>query len=142
MPQQAPEPRKGMPSPQLSETEFKARFKSRFQDPAFRPLEADLDRIAHAAWDGYCNHRKAPLTRKAGPGFADPDYDLALDWIAARDAVHAAQARHDDKAGPMRFLVINGSSRSEHTCPGEMSKSWRFTEMARDILGGPDDAEV
>jgi multimeric flavodoxin WrbA len=142
MAQIAPEPRKGMPSPQLSEHEFKARFKSRFQDPVFRPLEADLDRIAHAAWDAYSNSRKSPLTRKAGPEFADPDYDLAIDWIAARDAVIAAQQRHDDKAGPMRFLVINGSSRSEHTCPGEMSKSWRFTAMARDILGSAAGAEV
>jgi multimeric flavodoxin WrbA len=131
-----------MPSPQLSKAEFTQRFKSRFRDPVFAPLAADLDRIADAAWDGYAAGRKSPLTRKAGPGFADPDYDLAVDWIAARDAVHAAQDRHDDKAGPMRFLVINGSSRSEHTCPGEMSKSWRFTEMARDILDAPAGAEV
>jgi multimeric flavodoxin WrbA len=31
--------------------------------------------------------------------------------------------------------VINGSSRSEHTCPGEMSKSWRLTEIAAEICG-------
>ena len=142
MAQIAPEPRKGMPSPRLSEAEFKTRFKSRFQDPVFRPLEADLDRIAHAAWDGYANGRKAPLTRKAGPEFADPDYDLSVDWIAARDAVIAAQARHDDPNGPRRFLLINGSSRSEHTCPGEMSKSWRFIEMARHILGSDPAVDV
>ncbi|MCR5878578.1 hypothetical protein [Phenylobacterium sp. J367] len=40
------------------------------------------------------------MTRKAGPGFADPDYDLSVDWLAAREAIQAAQARHDDKAGP------------------------------------------
>ncbi|MDB5434009.1 MAG: NADPH-dependent reductase, partial [Phenylobacterium sp.] len=44
--------------------------------------------------------------------------------------------------GPMRFLLINGSSRSEHTCPGEMSKSWRFIEMARDIMQAAQGAEV
>ncbi len=142
MPQTAPQPRKGMPDPQLSQPEFKARFKSQFQDPAFRPLDAELERIAAVAWDGYVQGRKSPVTRKAGPGFADPDYDLSVDWIAARDAIQAAQARHDDKSGPMRFLLINASSRSEHTCPGEMSKSWRFTEMARDILGAPADTEV
>ena len=142
MPQTAPQPRKGMPDPQLSQPEFKARFKSQFQDPAFRPLDAELERIAAVAWEGYVQGRKSPVTRKAGPGFADPDYDLSVDWIAARDAIQAAQARHDDKSGPMRFLLINASSRSEHTCPGEMSKSWRFTEMARDILGAPADTEV
>src|SRR6185312_11723593 len=121
MSQPAPEPRKGMPDPQLSEADFKARFKSQFQDPAFGPLTAELERVAAAAWDGYSHGRKSPVTRKAGAGFADPAYDLAVDWIATHDAVKAALARHDDPAGPARFLVINCSSRSEHTCPGEMS---------------------
>lgn len=31
---------------------------------------------------------------------------------------------------------MNGSSRTEHTCPGEMSKSWRLVELARDTIGG------
>jgi hypothetical protein len=38
--------------------------------------------IIAGAWDGCSNSRKAPVTRKAGPGFADPDYDHALDWLA------------------------------------------------------------
>ncbi len=142
MPPRAPEPRKGMPSPQLTKTAFTARFQSQFKDPAFGPLAADLARIADAAWDGYINARKSPVTRKAGKGFADPSYDLSVDWIAARDAVKAAQARHADKTGPMRFLLINASSRSEHTCPGEMSKSYRFIAMARRILGAAKGAEV
>ncbi|NBB17367.1 NADPH-dependent FMN reductase [Caulobacter sp. SLTY] len=126
-----PDPRQGMPDPQLGEAEFRQRFLSAFQDPAFEPLKAELDRVAGAAWDGYSHHRKAPRTRKAGPGYADPDYDLAEDWIAAKAAVDAAQARHEDKDGPPRILLVNGSSRSEHSCPGEMSKSWRMVEMAR-----------
>jgi len=73
---------------------------------------------------------QAPLTRKAGPGFADPDYDLAIDWITARDAIADAQRRHDDPAAPSRVLLVNGSSRTEHTCPGEMSKTWRLVELA------------
>src|SRR3546814_19089129 len=113
-----------MPSPQLSRAEFKARFKSRYRDPAFASLAAELDRIAEAAWDGYSNARKSPVTRKAGPEFADPNYDLSVDWLAARDAVLAAQARHDDPDGPMRFLLLNGSSRSAHTCPGQIAKAW------------------
>src|SRR5690606_15066117 len=95
-----------------------------------------LDKIAAVAWDGYSKGRKAPVTRKAGPGFSDPDYDLSVDWIAARDAVHAAQKKHDDPSGPHRYLLINASSRSEHTCPGEMSKSYRLVECAREVLSG------
>ena len=32
----------------------------------------------------------APLTRAAGPGFADPDYEIAVEWLEAREAVIAA----------------------------------------------------
>ena len=139
---EAPEPRKGMPSPRLDEGEFKRRFLSRYKDPAFDPLQAELARIADAAWDAYRHQRKSPRTRKAGPEFEDPDYDLAVDWIAARDAIKAAEARHDDPAGPHRILLINGSSRSEHSCPGEMSKSYRLMTIAREIFDAAGDVAV
>lgn len=133
-PTPTPAPRKGMPSPRLDEAEFKRRFLARFIDPAFEPLSAELAAVAHAAWDAYANHRKAPRTRAAGPGFADPEYELSMDWLSARAAIAAAQGRHDDHDAPCRVLVINASPRSEHTCPGEMSKSWRLAEIARDTL--------
>jgi multimeric flavodoxin WrbA len=127
-------PRRGTPSPQLTEEEYRTRFLSQFGDPAFDPLRAELDRIARIAWDGYDKARKSPITRKAGPEFADPDYDLSVDWIAARNAIAAAAARHDAPGGPTRILLINGASRSEHTCPGEMSKSYRLVAIARDVV--------
>jgi multimeric flavodoxin WrbA len=130
----APEPRKGMPSPRLDEAEFKRRFRAQFPDPAFDALCVELDKIAEAAWDAYRNSRKAPRTRKAGPDYADPDYELSIDWIAAREAVQAAQWQHEDAGGPNRILLINCSSRSEHTCPGEMSKSFRLAEIAREVF--------
>lgn len=134
MDEPAPAVRKGMPSPRLDEATFRSRFLSRFPDPAFDGLRAELDRIAAAAWDAYANSRKSPKTQAAGPGYADPTYELAADWIAARAAVEAAQRRHDDPDAPCRVLLINGSSRSEHTCPGEMSKSFRLIEIAREAL--------
>ena len=128
------EPRKGMPERTLSEAEFKARFLAQYQDPAFAPLTQELASVAQAAWEGYSHHRKSPVTRKAGPEFADPDYDLAVDWIAAHDAIKAARLRHDAVDGPMRFLIINCSARTEHTCPGEMSKSYRMAQMSQAIF--------
>jgi multimeric flavodoxin WrbA len=130
----APEPRKGMPSPRLPESEFRRRFLGQFQDPAFDGLTAELDKVAAAAWDAYEHSRKSPRTRKAGPEFADPDYDLAIDWINAREAVKAAEQRHADPSRPLRILLVNCSSRSEHTCPSEMSKSWRLVEIAKGTL--------
>jgi multimeric flavodoxin WrbA len=129
-----PEPRKGSDSPRLGEAEFKKRFRSQFQDNAYSPLQAELDLIAAAAWDAYAAERKSPHTRKAGPGYADPDYDLSVDWLAAKEAIDRAQLRHDDRGGPRRVLLINGSARSEHTCPGELSKSWRLVKIAREAL--------
>src|SRR5436305_8466765 len=107
--------RKGMPPVKLSREEFEQRYRSRFVDPAFEPLQRELDAIVAAAWDGYSDSRKAPVTRKAGAGFSDPDYDLSVDWLAARDAILTAQRRHDDRSEPPRILLINGSSRSEQT---------------------------
>jgi multimeric flavodoxin WrbA len=128
--------RKGMPSPRLSETEFRRRYLARFADPAFAPLKDELAAIATAAWDAYADSRKSPHTVKAGRGFADPDYDLSTDWLAARAAITEAQRRHDDRKRPLRILLVNGSPRSEHTCPGEMSKTWRMVELAQRALTG------
>jgi multimeric flavodoxin WrbA len=130
-----PAPRKGMPSPRLDEAAFRDRFRARFADPAFAPLDAEIERLAGVAWAAYADSRKSPVTRKAGPGFANPDYDLSVDWIAAREAIDAARARHDGD-GPLRALIVNASPRSEHTCPGEMSKSWRLAGIARAALEG------
>jgi multimeric flavodoxin WrbA len=134
-------PRKGMPSPRLDEDEFRGRYLSQFEDPAFEALKAELDRVASAAWDAYSHQRKSPYTRKAGPDYHDPSYHLSVDWIAARDAIRAAQARYENTALTPRILLINGSPRSEHTCPGEMSKSHRMLEIARAAIaeqGGID----
>lgn len=139
---QVPEPREGTPSPRLGEQEFLARFLSQFPDPAFDPLRGELARVAAAAWNAYANQRKSPQTRKAGPSFADPDYDLAEDWIAANAAIKAAQIRHDDLGGATRVLLISASSRSEHTCPSEMSKSFRLTEIAREVVAAAPGVEA
>ena len=96
-----------MPSVELSREEFEKRYRSRFADPAFEPLRRELDAITAAAWDAYSNSRKAPRTRKAGPGFADPDYDLSVDWLAAREAILAAQRRHDDAGETPRSCYPN-----------------------------------
>ena len=129
-----PDARKGMPSRRLDRGTFEKRFKSAFADPVFAPLQHELQAITDAAWNAYDNGRKAPITRKAGPGFADPDYDIAVDWLTARNAIDAANRLHDDQAGAARILLINGSSRTEHTCPGEMSKSWRLVEIAHETI--------
>jgi multimeric flavodoxin WrbA len=132
------EPRTGMPSPRLDEAEFKRRFRLQFRDHSFDALAPEMEKVTAAAWDAYSHARKSPDTRKAGWKFADPEYELACDWIEASAAVANAQRRHEDPDGPIRILLINGSSRSEHTCPGEMSKSFRIAEIARAVFEAED----
>lgn len=128
------EPRKGSPSPMLDETGFRQRFRSQFLDPSFEEIGDALEKVTAAAWDAYRHHRKSPRLRKAGEAFYDPDYDLAVDWIETRDRIFAAQSRHDDSSRPPKLLIVSSSSRSEHTCPGEISKSYRLASIAQQAI--------
>ena len=129
-----PDIRKDMPPVKLPREEFEKRYRRRFSDPAFAPIQHELDAIISVAWDAYSQSRKAPLTRKAGEGFADPEYEIAVDWLAAREAILQAQRAHDDQTGSASILVINGSPRTEHTCPGETSKTWRMVKLAESVF--------
>jgi multimeric flavodoxin WrbA len=124
---------KGMPEVELGRAEFERRFREQYRDPAFEGVSAELDAVLEAAWRGYSGHRKSPRTRKAGPGFADPDYELSLDWLTARDAVRKAEVEHRSSV-PMRILVINGSARTDQSCPGEMSKTHRLAKLAQSAI--------
>ena len=130
----APDIRKEMPPVKLPRAEFERRYRNRFTDPAFAPLKEEIDAIVAAAWDSYHHSRKAPVTRRAGAGFADPDYEIAIDWLNAREAILQAQRVHDDSSRLSSILLINGSPRSEHTCPGETSKTWRLLNIAKRTL--------
>ena len=105
-----------------------------FMDPAFRAEDEAISRVEALAWDAYQEGRKAPATRKAGPGYADPDYDLSVEWLAAREKIETAQAVWADPATPSRVLLICGSSRNDGTCPGEISKTFRMVQWAGETL--------
>jgi multimeric flavodoxin WrbA len=133
--------RKEMPGVELSREEFKRRYLQRFFDPEFEAVGDAVERVAEVAWQAYEGYRKAPKQRRAGPGYADPGYKLSDEWIAASERIKDAQRRQKDLASPPRILLINGASRSEHTCPGESSKSWRLAMLAKEIFT-KDDFEV
>src|SRR5262249_43667036 len=134
--------RKEMPAPQLDKDEFKRRYRERFYDPAFDSMQIEIDRLAEIAWNGYENSRKSPRTERAGEGFADPDYQLAIEWRETSRRVADAQRRQHDPSSPPCILLINGATRSEHTCPGESSKTWRLVAIAREIFAREGDIEI
>ncbi|WP_310263635.1 flavodoxin family protein [Roseateles saccharophilus] len=115
----------------MSRQEFGERFQQRFADPAFERERQALARLEQIAWEAFQDGRKAPITVKAGEGFSDPGYDLSREWRDLHLRLKEAQAQWADRATPSRLLVINASPRNDGSCPGEMSKTWRLTQIAR-----------
>ena len=118
--------RKGQAPAQLTRAEFRLRFRASFIDPAFRAEDQSIERLEEIAWQAYSEGRKAPFTQKAGPGYADPDYELSVEWIATKQRIDEAQRRWADPLIPSRVLLICGSARNDGTCPGEVSKTFRL----------------
>ena len=134
--------RKGMPSVQLTKNEFAKRIRERFYDPDFDMLTPAIDKIIATAWRTYDEYHKSPRVRRAGAGFADPDFELPIEWLETRARIRAAARRQKNAKSPSRILIVNGSSRSDHTCPGEMSKTWRLVMIARKIVAKTRGFEV
>lgn len=134
--------RKGMPTTHIDRREFERRFRERFFDPAFEKVEDQLAAIIDVAWESYDGYNKNPRKAKAGSEFADPDFELPVEWLAARKAILAAAARQRDPASPSRILLVNGSTRSDQTCPGEISKTWRLVQIANEIFANEPQFEV
>ena len=130
----SPPIRKGQAPGHLERSEFHLRFMQPFQDPAFGAEADALARLESIAWDAYDEGRKSPVTRKAGPGYADPDYELSVDWLEAKARLDAAQAAWARPETRSRVLLVNGSPRNDGTCPGEVSKTWRMAQMAQQTL--------
>jgi hypothetical protein len=80
--------RKGMPERKLGRAAFEARYRSAFVD---------------AAWEAYSAGRKAPHTRRAGPGFANPDYEIAVEWLATQEELRQAQAATTIRGRPRKY---------------------------------------
>lgn len=129
-----PEVRKGQTDVALSQEEFGRRFDERFYDPVFDAVRGEIARLRDLAWDGYHEYRKSPRTEKAGPDFADPEHPLPVEWLEARRRIHDAQREHDAAGARRRVLVICASARTDKTCPGEMSKTFRLATLAKEIV--------
>ena len=129
--------RKGQAPPPLSREAFRQRFDNFFLDPAFAADRDAIARVEAIAWDGYINGRKSPVTQKAGPEFAHPDFDMSVEWLETRDRLLAAEAKQKHLATRSRVLVICGAARNDGTCPGEISKTFRLAGVAHETLEAP-----
>ncbi len=126
--------RKGQATGTLPREAFGERFRRLFVDPAFDGEREAITRLEQIAWDGYTQGRKSPVTAPAGPGFADPQCELSVEWRETHDRVVEAARRQGAPQTPSRALVICASPRNDGSCPGEMSKTFRLVELAEQEL--------
>jgi multimeric flavodoxin WrbA len=124
--------RTGQGSTRLSREEFSRRYQAQFYDPAFDEAKEEIQRLTDIAWEAYQDRRKSARTRPAGPEFSDPDQELSVEWLQARTAIREAEKIQKSGEGDARILVICASPRTDETCPGEMSKSFR---IAKEVCG-------
>jgi multimeric flavodoxin WrbA len=130
--------RKGQAPAKLGRDEFHLVFTRSFNDPAFQEIAPALAAVEQTAWENYSASHKAPLTAPAGPEFKNPDYALSVEWKATRDRLLAAEAHQKLASTRSRVLLINGSARNDGSCPSEISKSWRMTLWAQEVLQADD----
>jgi multimeric flavodoxin WrbA len=129
-----PDVRKGQTDTALSREEFERRLRERFYDPAFGRLTESLDRVVDVAWESYHEYRKSPRRRKAGPGFAEPEFELPVEWLETRERILQAASDQQKPETTSRILLVCGAARTDQTCPGEMSKTFRLTQTAREEI--------
>src|SRR5262245_11216674 len=137
-----PKVRKGMPSVQLTKEEFSKRARERFYDPAFDAVAPEIASVIAVAWKNYTEYHRNPRKRRAGRGFSDPDFPLPIEWLETRSAIQQAEKRQHSPKSVSRILLINGSARSNQTCPGEMSKTFRLAKIAEKVISGNKSLEV
>jgi hypothetical protein len=137
-----PKIRTGTPSAQLAKKDFSKRARERFYDPTFASATSEIDKIIDVAWKNYAEYHKSPRTREAGPGFSDPEFPLPIEWLATRKAIEQAEKQQKNPKSNSRILLINGSTRSDQTCPGEMSKTFRLAKIAEEVMVGEKGFEV
>jgi len=90
--------------------------------------------IVDVAWKAYDEYHKSPRKRKAGPGFADPEFELPLEWLETRERIQQAERERKDPSSAGRILLVCGAARHDQTCPGEMSKTFRLASRAREEI--------
>ena len=135
---------KGMPSVELAREEFERRFRERHRRPAVRRRRRRARRRARRRVAGLQRVPQSPRTRKAGPAFADPEL-RAPRSSGSRRAPRSARpsgGRSDSRVAGAVLLVINGSARSDQTCPGEMSKTYRLAKRAQAAIESQRGFEV
>ncbi len=71
-------------------------------------VDRQISEIIDVAWNGYDEYRKSPRKRKAGPGFADPGFELPIEWLEAEALVEAVALA---RAGRFPRMEVDAEAR-------------------------------
>jgi hypothetical protein len=55
----------------------------------------------------YDEYHKSPRTAKAGPGFANPDFELPVEWLETRRRIQEAEREQKDASRRSRVLLVS-----------------------------------
>ena len=130
-----PTVRKGQAPPPHPRETFRKIFFQNFYDPAFDPERAAIDRLEAIAWDAYQEAARRRARARPGPASPTPTTTCRSNGCETRERLQAAQARWQ-RAGHAvaRAADLRLRPRNDGTCPGEISKTWRLTQIAREAL--------
>ena len=74
-----------------------------------------IEQIIAVAWDGYTQYPKSPRTKAAGKEFAEPAFELPIEWLATRKAIKQAQRKQRQPKTRSKDILICGAARSDRT---------------------------
>ena len=87
------------------------------------------------------NHENRRALAKQGPGFADPECELSVEWLNARQSHCRAKAARIEGSAFANPLDLR-TPRTDQTCPSEMSKTFRLTKEAEKIFAETEGFKV
>ena len=106
-------PGNGQAPSALARNESPLEFRKSLLAPACDSVAQQFAAVEGFAWFNYKEGHKVALTEKAGAGFADPGYDLSVQWKAPRDHLIAAEVQQKATATGSRVLLTCGSARND-----------------------------
>ena len=97
--------RKGQIDVTLNREEYEVRIREKlFYDCDFQDIEPAVSTVIEKSWQNYIEYHKSPLSKKAGKGFKNPEFKLAIEWLETRKRLQAAERQQKKSQSKSRIL--------------------------------------
>ena len=127
--------RKGMPSVQLDQQEFKRRYLTRFYDPAFDALKPEIDRIADVAWKSYEDYNKSSAHPESRSRLRRSELRSRRRMAGgARSDRRRPQRQHEDPQAPRASCWSTARRAASTPAPARCRRPGGWSTMAREAI--------